>query len=80
LETASVFHPYAKKRSTPAYISFVRDTPEDERVILDTGDGPVIRFFGAPETAMFAALDLWHSLLHDEREQQTPLRVRSYRH
>jgi class 3 adenylate cyclase/Tfp pilus assembly protein PilF len=54
----------------------IRDTPEDERVILDTGDGAAICFLGAPEAAMFAALELWHSLLHDEREQQTPLRVR----
>jgi class 3 adenylate cyclase len=54
----------------------IRDTPEDERVILDTGDGAAICFLGAPEAAMFAALELWHSLLHDEREQPTPLRVR----
>jgi class 3 adenylate cyclase/Tfp pilus assembly protein PilF len=54
----------------------IRDTPEDERVILDTGDGAAICFLGAPEAAMFAALELWHSLLHDEREQQIPLRVR----
>lgn len=54
----------------------IRDTPEDERVILDTGDGAAICFLGAPEAAMFAALELWHSLLHDEREQQSPLRVR----
>src|ERR1700733_1819326 len=54
----------------------IKDVPEDERVILDTGDGAAICFLGAPEAAMFAALELWHSLLHDEREQPTPLRVR----
>lgn len=54
----------------------IRETPEDERVILDTGDGAAICFLGAPEAAMFAALELWHSLLLDEREQQSPLRVR----
>ncbi|MGA2881132.1 MAG: tetratricopeptide repeat protein [Bryobacteraceae bacterium] len=54
----------------------IRDVPEDERVILDTGDGAAICFLGAPETAMFAALELWHSLLLDEREQQAQLRVR----
>jgi class 3 adenylate cyclase/Tfp pilus assembly protein PilF len=56
--------------------SAIKDVPEDERVILDTGDGAAICFLGAPEAAMFAALDLWHSLLLDEREQQTQLRVR----
>lgn len=54
----------------------IHEVPEDERVILDTGDGAAICFLGAPEAAMFAALELWHSLLLDEREQQPPLRVR----
>jgi class 3 adenylate cyclase len=56
--------------------SAIHDVPEDERVILDTGDGAAICFLGAPEAAMFAALELWHSLLLDEREQEAPLRVR----
>jgi class 3 adenylate cyclase len=54
----------------------IKDVPEDERVILDTGDGAAACFLGAPEVAMFAALELWHSLLLDEREQQPPFRVR----
>ena len=54
----------------------IKDVPEDERVILDTGDGAAACFLGAPELAMFAALELWHSLLLDEREQQPPFRVR----
>jgi len=54
----------------------IRDVPEDERVILDTGDGAATCFLGAPEAAMFAALELWHSLLLDERDQQPPFRVR----
>jgi tetratricopeptide (TPR) repeat protein/class 3 adenylate cyclase len=56
--------------------SAIKDVPEDERVILDTGDGAAVCFLGAPEAAMFAALELWHSLLLDEREQEPPLRAR----
>jgi tetratricopeptide (TPR) repeat protein/class 3 adenylate cyclase len=65
-----------KDRFNGYLASAINDVPEDERVILDTGDGAAICFLGAPETAMFAALDLWHSLLLDEREQQPQLRVR----
>src|SRR3984885_1497531 len=54
----------------------IKDVPEDERVILDTGDGAATCFLGAPEAAMFAALELWHSLLLDERDQQPPFKVR----
>src|SRR5580692_10083258 len=54
----------------------IKDVPEDERVILDTGDGAAACFLGAPEVAMFTALELWHSLLLDERTQQPPFRVR----
>jgi tetratricopeptide (TPR) repeat protein/class 3 adenylate cyclase len=65
-----------KDRFNGYLASAINDVPEDERVILDTGDGAAICFLGAPEAAMFAALDLWHSLLLDEREQQPQLRVR----
>jgi class 3 adenylate cyclase len=54
----------------------IRDVPESERVILDTGDGAAVCFLGAPEAAMFAALQLWQCFVSDEREQQPGLRVR----
>ena len=54
----------------------IRDVPESERVILDTGDGAAICFLGAPEAAMFAALELCRSFVLDEREQKPGLRVR----
>ena len=65
-----------KARFNGYLASAIADVPEDERVILDTGDGAAICFLGAPEAAMFAALELWHSLLLDEREQQPQSRVR----
>jgi class 3 adenylate cyclase/Tfp pilus assembly protein PilF len=65
-----------KTRFNSYLASAIQDVLEDERVILDTGDGAAICFLGAPEAAMFAALEMWHSLLLDEREQQPQLRVR----
>jgi class 3 adenylate cyclase len=65
-----------KERFNGYLSSAIKDVPEDERVILDTGDGAAACFLGAPEVAMFAALELWHSLLLDERKQQPPFRVR----
>lgn len=55
----------------------IKNVPEADRVILDTGDGAAICFLGAPEAAMFAALDIWHFLLLDEPEQNPQLRVRT---
>jgi tetratricopeptide (TPR) repeat protein len=47
----------------------IKDVPPEERVMLDTGDGAAICFLGAPEAAMFAALDVWHTLISGERDQ-----------
>ena len=65
-----------KERFNGYLASAIKDVPEDERVILDTGDGAATCFLGAPESAMFTALELWHSLLIDERDQQPQMRVR----
>jgi class 3 adenylate cyclase len=65
-----------KERFNGYLASAIKNVPEDERVILDTGDGAATCFLGAPEAAMFTALELWHSLLLDEREQQPPFKVR----
>jgi len=54
----------------------IQDTPKDERVILDTGDGAAVCFLGSPEPAMFAALHLSQSFTKDAREQPQGLRVR----
>ena len=54
----------------------IREVPESERVILDTGDGAAICFLGAPEAAMFAALQLCHCFVTDQREQAPGLGVR----
>jgi class 3 adenylate cyclase len=54
----------------------IKDVPDSERVILDTGDGAAICFLGAPEAAMFAALQLRQCFVVDERDQPPGLRVR----
>lgn len=54
----------------------IRNIPQDERVILDTGDGAAICFLGAPEAPMFAAFEFWHFLLHDTPDQPPALRAR----
>ena len=54
----------------------IHEVPESERVMLDTGDGAAICFLGAPEAAMFAALQLCHSFVADQREWTPGLGVR----
>src|SRR5580658_8969707 len=65
-----------KQRFNGYLAEAIHEVPESERVILDTGDGAAICFLGAPEAAMFAALQLCRSFAVDEKEQQPGLRVR----
>jgi hypothetical protein len=52
------------------------DVPEQERVILDTGDGAAICFLGGPDTAMIPALKLRSFFIGDERAQRSAMLVR----
>jgi class 3 adenylate cyclase len=65
-----------KERFNQYLAEAIRDVPEIDRVILDTGDGAALCFLGDPEAAMFSALKLRTAFLHDEIEQQPGLRVR----
>ena len=65
-----------KKRFNGYLSEAIREVPESERVILDTGDGAAVCFLGAPEAAMFAALQLCAAFVIDERDQKPGLRVR----
>jgi formylglycine-generating enzyme required for sulfatase activity/class 3 adenylate cyclase len=65
-----------KKRFNSYLSDAIKDVPESERVILDTGDGAAVCFLGAPEVAMFAALQVCAAFVTDEREQKPGLRVR----
>src|SRR4029077_4554927 len=53
----------------------IKECPESDRVILDTGDGAAICFLGDPETAMFCALRLVSAIAGDSHPAN-PLRVR----
>src|SRR5579863_10643773 len=65
-----------KKRFNGYLSDAIREVPESERVILDTGDGAAVCFLGAPEAAMFAAIQLCASFVADEQNQKPGLRVR----
>src|SRR6266404_1610630 len=65
-----------KERFNKYLAEAIRDVPEIDRVILDTGDGAALCFLGDPEAAMFSALKLRTAFLHDVIEQQPGLLVR----
>ncbi len=54
----------------------IQDVPEQDRVILDTGDGAALCFLGDPEAAMFCALRLLGSLVQEEPKQDSVMRAR----
>ena len=55
----------------------IKECPESDRVILDTGDGAAICFLGDPETAMFCALRLVSAIDEEKGRQPNPPRVRA---
>jgi class 3 adenylate cyclase len=55
----------------------IKECPESDRVILDTGDGAAICFLGDPETAMFTALRLVSAIAQEKGQPGSPLRVRA---
>src|SRR5580658_8977190 len=65
-----------KQRFNGYLAEAIKEVPESDRVILDTGDGAAVCFLGAPEAAMFAALQLCRSFVIDEQEQKPGLLVR----
>jgi class 3 adenylate cyclase len=66
-----------KQRFNQFLTESIKECPEPERVILDTGDGAAICFLGDPETAMFCALRLVSAVAQEKPGQGAPLRVRA---
>ncbi len=66
-----------KKRFNELLGEAIKDCPESDRVILDTGDGAAICFLGDPETAMFSALRLVSAIAREKPLHANPLRVRA---
>jgi len=55
----------------------VKDIAQNDRIILDTGDGAGIALLGAPEEALFVSLTIRDDILRSNREHPNhPLNVR----
>ncbi len=54
----------------------VADTPESERVIIDTGDGAALCYLGDPERALFAAIQLRDVLTQPSPESGERVQMR----
>ncbi|MGA2247246.1 MAG: adenylate/guanylate cyclase domain-containing protein [Verrucomicrobiota bacterium] len=66
-----------KQRFNEVLADAIKDCPESDRVILDTGDGAAICFLGDPETAMFCALRLVTGIGQEKSPPGPALRVRA---
>ena len=54
----------------------LKGVAQNDRIILDTGDGVAIAHMGSPEDAMFVALTIRDGILKSNLYSQTPLYVR----
>jgi class 3 adenylate cyclase len=66
-----------KQRFNELLAESIKESPESDRVILDTGDGAAICFLGEPETAMFCALRLVSAIAREKNSQPGFLSVRA---
>jgi class 3 adenylate cyclase len=66
-----------KQRFNQLLAESIKECPESERVLLDTGDGAAICFLGDPENAMFCALRLVSAIALEKEHESHPLRVRA---
>ena len=66
-----------KQRFNELLADSIKECPEADRVILDTGDGAAICFLGDPETAMFCALRLVSAIAQEKGPPGNSLRVRA---
>jgi len=54
----------------------IKNVAENDRLIVDTGDGAALCFLTDPEEAMFAGLNLRDAFLAESAQSSIPLRVR----
>ena len=54
----------------------LKDVAQNDRIILDTGDGVAVAHMGSPEEAMFVALTIRDGIMHRNLTQSPPLLVR----
>jgi hypothetical protein len=65
-----------KERFNRILSDALRNVPDADRIILDTGDGAAVSFIGDIEEALQASLALRESLLHQDLTIEPQLRVR----
>ena len=51
-----------KQRFNDVLAAALQDTPQADRVVIDTGDGAAVTFLGDPERALFAALAVFDTV------------------
>ncbi len=54
----------------------IKDVAQNDRIILDTGDGAAISLLGAPEEALFVSMTIRDSILKHNKQSDQPLFVR----
>lgn len=54
----------------------IKNVAQNDRIILDTGDGAAITLMGEPEEALFISLTIRDGILHQNKSKGQPLRVR----
>lgn len=55
----------------------VKDVAQNDRILLDTGDGAAIALLGAPEEALFVAMTIRDSILKHNKDNEQRLFVRT---
>jgi hypothetical protein len=55
----------------------IKDVAQNDRILLDTGDGAAIALLGAPEEALFVAMTIRDSILRYNKENKHQLYVRT---
>ena len=66
-----------KERLNRLLTDALRDVAQNDRIILDTGDGVALNFIGNPEDALFAAMSLRDNLIADESPDAAELKLRT---
>ncbi len=54
----------------------IKDVAQNDRIILDTGDGAAISLMGAPEEALFVSMTIRDGILQHNKQSDQPLFVR----
>lgn len=55
----------------------IKDVAQNDRILLDTGDGAAIALLGAPEEALFIAMTIRDSILKHNKDNERQLYVRT---